>query len=253
MSNKENRPELESPVGEINLIGDSDLDNLVRIFNDFQIEREIINEIQDWITNFKDQAFVFILFDVDNSAILRSVSIELKIKILTELLSLVRCIASEHTVIIGHGTRDDIAILLPAPLHDVRNFALQEANRFRIGIQKHKFGRKIGNTGHLMVSVSGGVSIYPSDSNSAQEIFLLAEGACRLAKESGRNRCELAPPDLTYPLETSIQRERFDNLMDLSLFTGKTIKTLVREAIQLVLQRHAGLERFSREIDIKNS
>lgn len=228
------------------ILGDTDVDNLIRIYLDSLETDEIILEIKNLLTS--QRSFALILFDVDKSAKLRDVSLDIKIGVLGELIEFIRGNLKSNAIVIGNGTRDEIAILLPISSLDVDviDYSMTIANEIRVQISESVFGRTKEYICRL--TVSGGVAIYPLHGSVDQELYLQAEGACKLAKERGRNRCELAHPGYDYMLQAMISKERFNQLAEISSLLGVPISELIRKAIQMVLQRHSGLEKFSKAV-----
>ena len=96
----------------------------------------------------------------------------------------------------------------------------------------------------LRLTVSGGVAMWPMDASTAFDLAQMAESACRKAKQAGRNRCLMAASGFEEILHVPLSPARAAALEARSVRTGVPLQVLLRDAVQLVLQRHAGHERF---------
>ena len=88
---------------------------------------------------------------------------------------------------------EELALLLPRTELDG---AVELANRLRLAVMDNPV--RWGG-GHLLVTVSGGVSSFPRASRSAEALVAAADAALYRAKEAGRNRVEAAPP-IAFPI-----------------------------------------------------
>lgn len=225
---------------------DSDSANLERIFTDSMLEEEVVSKIGDVIA-LQRSPFALVVFDLDNSKAIRSEGIGIKIALIEELLRFIISEAPLDALVFGHGTRDDISLILPfADAVAGMDNILAEVDRLRASIASHAFG--VGDR-TFDLTVSGGVSFYPLCGATATELFLTAESACMKAKKNGRNRIESASGGYDEILRMPVQKELLAAFMDRVLDSGDDMSEALQQAIRLVLQRHSGLERFAAGID----
>ena len=224
-------------------LGDSALSNLTRIQDDAAIEERTVRRLERLLRRSTTPVAVARL-DLDKSSTLRSVSIDLKVEVLGQLGAFLRSEAPPGTVVISHGTRDDFTLLVPLPDTPFDpDAALASVDRLREAVGATTFRTR--ESVACQLTISGGIAVHPQHGTSAASLILLADGACRRAKEQGRNRCVVAEPGLHHVLETRLLEHRYRALAQRSAELGVPLEALLREAIELVLQRHSGLERFS--------
>ena len=86
--------------------------------------------------------------------------------------------------VLGRIGGEEFVLLLP---HQSAVDAIEAADRLRLGVA----ASTLVHAGHTVsVTVSGGVSTFPSDGNGWDEVFLAADERLYAAKHAGRNRIE---------------------------------------------------------------
>jgi diguanylate cyclase (GGDEF)-like protein len=89
--------------------------------------------------------------------------------------------------VLGRFGGDEFVVVLPRT--DPRD-ALIAAERLRYAVASHEFRNSWGEP--IRATVSVGVSTYPGDGRTADELFREADGALYEAKQAGRNRVSAA-------------------------------------------------------------
>lgn len=215
--------------------------NLKRVFNDAKTANDVELLIDKMIYQENNGAFAVFQLDMDKSIAIRKTGITNKLKVLNEVSSLLKQLDDEDTIVIPHGSRDDITIIR-------KNIStvdeeLEFANRVLSLLRNHFFGESLEG-GPYSISYSAGCSIYPVHGKTAYQLLTLADGAIRVAKKEGGDRVKLADTAMTYMYEGSIDRERFDRLFAISLNTKKPIECLINEGFEELFQKHSALYRF---------
>ncbi|MEP2031668.1 MAG: nucleoside monophosphate kinase [Paracoccaceae bacterium] len=215
---------------------DAAIDNLVRIYLDSQLVGETIYQIENHATQ---TPLALIVYDVDKSKRLRAYSVEFKIKALQALAAHIRQAVGSGALALAQGTRDEIIVALPLDPDATPQAALDHANRIRTSVADD-FTLHAPDGKHLAVTITGGVAIWHPDHGGCGHTLLRADCASFLAKRHGGNACDLAGDndmvDVTIPVSGPLPDTDHD--------------ALVQTAVDLVCQRHAGLETFARGVDM---
>lgn len=221
-------------------LNDSAADNLERIWLDSLNRTAMEHELA--VFTLEHNRYAILFFDVDRSIALRSVSVDLKVRCLSQLVEFVRDrFLGSNARIWGHGTRDDILVAVPVAADADHEAIKTLADGVRRAIEEEF---KFGDADSLIsLTVSGGVSVFPDHTSDPLVALWLAEGECRRSKEAGRNLCTFFEGRLE-SLKLVLPDTELNSIPQPSEHLLESAKMLLG-AVDLVLERHSGLERFT--------
>lgn len=216
--------------------------NLLRVYHDKILVENIIDHLNMIIQKNTQCSIQVIQMDMDKSIEIRKLGISYKLSVLEEINnSLIRKIDNQ-AMIFPHGTRDDITIIRVTD-----NYDRSDLEEFVVDIldfiSKTEYGKNV-RVGPFKVTYSAGIAVYPFDANDSQQLFWLADGAVREAKNNGRNIFAYAQSGFFNKYSAEIDPIRMEKLENLSLRLGKDIDTLVKEGLEELFEKHAAFYRF---------
>jgi GGDEF domain-containing protein len=221
--------------------GDEPVDNLRRIRRDAAIRRTVESDV-DRILAVAEGPVAVAFADMDSSAELRGESLTVKLAAVEAMRQRCSEVLPAGGTVHPLGTRDELVMTVPLAEDDPEAEAMASLDAIREAVAAAALD-VAGRT--IPVTLSAGVSVWPLDAHTAYDLLLLADGGCRQAKSLGRNRCGRAEAGFRHVLSTSVSDLRRRQLAVLSARTGRPVDDLLRRAVDLVLERHSGLERFA--------
>jgi diguanylate cyclase (GGDEF)-like protein len=174
-------------------------DDLTGLRNRRYLERALDNLVDD--ASRRRSRITVLLFDIDDFKRYNDrFGHETGDELLREVATLLRRTTREHDVISRYGG-DEFAVIFhdsekpraPGSQHPSDPTALAE--RFCAAIREHDF-KCLGDRAPGPVTVSGGLANYPWDGRTGNELIRSADAALLSAKNTGKNRMQLAgqPP-----------------------------------------------------------
>lgn len=222
--------------------GDSPTDNLKRVFADGNLEEEINQYISRQIQGNPDTKLGIIQMDMDKSKEIRSYGIEYKIAIINEINEYLEGAFSNVCMVFSHGTRDDVTLIFKGDTLEPRA-VLEQVRKILNSLANEQFAEKL-TYGPVKVTYSAGFALYPLHAKNASDLLMLADGAVRRAKDSGRNMVLEAEEGFHYLVSVKIDAIRKMILNELSCTTGKSLQELYREGLEELFEKHSALNRF---------
>jgi diguanylate cyclase (GGDEF)-like protein/PAS domain S-box-containing protein len=168
-------------------------DTLTGLPNRFFLLHELEQLLPIIVRNNKLAALLFL--DIDHfKTVINSLGHTVGDKILVEIAqTLIRTVyAHDITARLGG---DEFAILLTNLPAD-RNAAVEAVKRVTDKI-RNRLGSPINMMGHnIVISCSIGVVFFPTDADSSEQLFKLADVALQQAKQEGRDQAQFVTPDI---------------------------------------------------------
>ena len=154
--------------------------------------------------------------------------------VLVEIVSLIREIAGEETVLARYGG-DEFVLLFP---HTEREQAFLSLERIRSVVeQKQSYGEG-ENMFETRLTVSAGIAAYPIDGRSENELVRKADQATYRSKALGRNNIRLAYEEKMVPKTTHYTQTQLERLSKLAQEQGSVEAELLREALDDLLIKY---------------
>lgn len=223
--------------------GDAPVDNLGRIYQDGKLADLAAEQLATLCAQCGTPVIVLFM-DVDRMGEIRKLGIDYKLHALAQIHSRVKSATPPEAILFGMGSHDELVVALPvARGEDSLARASAAAEHIRQAAARRPVTLMDGSERACTVRV--GTAVWPIDSSDPAMVLGLAQSAAHMAKQLGGNvvlpaNVLAAPEALT--IEAS--RPRISALMRLANQKMSSTDALLREAVALVCERHAGLEQF---------
>lgn len=230
-------------MDSISFRGDAAVDNLGRIYQDGKLAALAAKQLAMLCAQSGSPVIVLFL-DVDRMGQIRKLGIDYKLHALAQIHERVRSAAPSEATLFNMGSHDELMVALPATQReDCHARAVAAAEYIRQVVARRPVTLMDGSERTCTVRV--GTAVWPIDSSDPAMVLGLAQSAAHVAKNSGGNVVlpadTLASPEI---LAIEASRPRIAALMSLASRKMSSADTLLREAVALVCERHAGLEQF---------
>lgn len=171
----------------------TDYDGLTGLPNRFLLLRQLDELLPEISRNNEIAALLFL--DIDHfKTVINSLGHSVGDKILLEISALLAKSMRKDTVIARLGG-DEFAILL-TDLGEHRDLAVQKIKLISDDIRR-KLSEPIKIMGHsLVITCSIGVVFFPTDADTSEQLFKLADAALHKAKQEGRDQTQFITPDI---------------------------------------------------------
>ena len=218
------------------------LDDLTGLYNRRYFYLRLDEEIKR--SSRYGRPFCLLLMDLDNFKLINDSFGHLRgDRVLAEFARLLRESVRETDIACRYGG-DEFALILP---ETDRKSSLKVANKIMEALKKTYFGDDMP----LRLSISIGISSYPEDGNTPEELFNASDHALYFAKREGGNRVKFVEKKEMPAQETGLYLSpkftgRDDELESLKKFF---VKALQRKTTTVVISGEAGVgkTRLARE------